>query len=79
MEIRYNIDLTDRNTFGMRVMAACVVEYDSIGDLETIRGMLSPDADMSGPVPGSDAPRAQERPDIKLPAPVLHIGGGMVM
>ena len=76
MEIRYNIDLTDRNTFGMRVMAACVVEYDSIGDLETIRGMLSPDADMSGPVPGSDAPRAQERPDIKLPAPVLHIGGG---
>ena len=76
MEIRYNIDLTDRNTFGMRVMAACVVEYDSIGDLETIRGMLSPDADMSGPVPGSDAPRAHERPDIKLPAPVLHIGGG---
>lgn len=76
MEIRYNIDLTDRNTFGMRVMAACVVEYDSIGDLETIRGMLSPDADMSGPVPGSDAPRAQERPDRKLPAPVLHIGGG---
>ena len=76
MEIRYNIDLTDRNTFGMRVMAACVVEYDSIGDLETIRGMLSPDADMSGPVPDSDAPRAQERPDIKLPAPVLHIGGG---
>ena len=76
MEIRYNIDLTDRNTFGMRVKAACVVEYDSIGDLETIRGMLSPDAGMSGPVPDSDAPRAQERPDIKLPAPVLHIGGG---
>ena len=76
MEIRYNIDLTDRNTFGMRVKAACVVEYDSIGDLETIRGMLSPDADMSGPVPGSDDPEAQERPDRKLPAPVLHIGGG---
>ena len=76
MDIRYNIDITDRNTFGMRVRAACVVEYDSIGDLETIRGMLSPDADMSGPVPGSDDPEAQERPDRKLPAPVLHIGGG---
>ena len=76
MDIRYNIDITDRNTFGMRVRAACVVEYDSIGDLETIRGILSPDADMSGPVPGSDDPEAQERPDRKLPAPVLHIGGG---
>ena len=76
LDIRKNVDLTDRNTFGMRVKAACVVEYDSIGDLETIRGMLSPDADMSGPVPGSDDPEAQERPDRKLPAPVLHIGGG---
>ena len=76
MEIRYNIDLTDRNTFGMRVKAACVVEYDSIGDLAEIRGLLSPDADRVGPVQDGDATGTQERPDRKLPAPVLHIGGG---
>lgn len=43
--IRENVDLTDRNTFGMRVKAACVVEYDSIDDLEEIRKMLSPEGE----------------------------------
>ena len=76
MDIRYNIDITDRNTFGMRVRAACVVEYDSISDLAEIRGLLSPDADRVGPVQDGDATGTQERPDRKLPAPVLHIGGG---
>ena len=76
MDIRYNIDITDRNTFGMRVRAACVVEYDSISDLAEIRGLLSPDADRVGPVQDGDATGTQERPDRKLLAPVLHIGGG---
>lgn len=40
-DIRRNIDITGRNTFGMRVKAACVVEYDSMGDLEEIRGMTA--------------------------------------
>lgn len=43
--IRENVDLTDRNTFGMRVKAACVMEYDSIDDLEEIRKMLSPEGE----------------------------------
>ena len=60
----------------MRVRAACVVEYDSISDLAEIRGLLSPDADRVGPVQDGDATGTQERPDRKLPAPVLHIGGG---
>ena len=76
LDIRKNVDLTDRNTFGMRVKAACVVEYDSISDLAEIRGLLSPDADRVGPVQDGDATGTQERPDRKLPAPVLHIGGG---
>ena len=40
-DIRRNMDITGRNTFGMRVKAACVVEYDSTGDLEEIRGMIA--------------------------------------
>ena len=76
MVISYNTDLADRNTFGMRVKAACVVEYDSIGDLAEIRGLLSPDGAMPGTFPGNDPAGPPERPDRKLPAPVLHIGGG---
>ena len=75
-DIRYNIDITDRNTFGMRVKAACVVEYDSIGDLAEIRGLLSPDGVMPGTVQYGDTAGSQERAGRKLPAPVLHIGGG---
>ena len=44
-DIRRNMDITGRNTFGMRVKAACVVEYDSIDDLEEIRKMLSPEGE----------------------------------
>jgi len=35
-EIKYNQDLTRRNTFRMKVSAKCLVEYDSIADLVEI-------------------------------------------
>ncbi len=40
MEIKHNADMTRRNTFGMRVTAAALVEYDSIEDLPEICGKL---------------------------------------
>lgn len=36
MEIFYNTDLTGRNTFRMRVRAACLVEYDSVSQLRAL-------------------------------------------
>ncbi len=71
LEIRYNADITDRNTFRMRVKAACIVEYDSIGDLEEIRLMLSPGGNVSSPDMEGSGIHGR-----KLPSPVLHIGGG---
>lgn len=37
LKIRHNVDMTGRNTFGMRVTAACVVEYDCPEDLAELR------------------------------------------
>ena len=36
MEIIRDYDLTARNTFGMKVHCACLVEYDSVGELEKL-------------------------------------------
>lgn len=42
MTITYNQDITRRNTFRMKVSAACVVEYDSVDELaELYSGMTS--------------------------------------
>ena len=40
-DIRYDTDITDRNTFRMKVKTACMVEYDSVADLDYIRERLS--------------------------------------
>ncbi len=36
MEIIRDYDLTARNTFGMKVHCACLVEYDSVVELEKL-------------------------------------------
>ncbi len=41
LRIRHNVDMTGRNTFGMKVTAACVVEYDCPEDLEGLRALQS--------------------------------------
>lgn len=38
LKIQYNQDVSQRNTFRMRVSAACVVEYDSVEDLYRLYG-----------------------------------------
>ena len=36
MDIVYDADLSGRNSFGMKVKAACLVEYDDVAELESI-------------------------------------------
>ncbi len=61
LRIDHDVDMTGRNTFGMKVVAACVVEYDSVADLSELRERLE-----SGMAEGS----------VSTPfrGPVLHIG-----
>lgn len=66
-DIRYDTDITDRNTFRMKVKTACMVEYDSVADLDYIRERLS-----AHRTAGSTAAGNRDT----LPVPVLHIGGG---
>lgn len=42
MEIRFNQDITARNTFGMRVSAACVAEYGSAEELAELYAVHIP-------------------------------------
>lgn len=66
-DIRYDTDITDRNTFRMKVKTACMVEYDSVADLDYIRERLSAHRTAGSTATGNRDP---------LPVPVLHIGGG---
>ena len=61
---RYNIYITERNTFKMKVKTVCMVEYDNIADLDNIREWLF-----------THNTKTADRRNT-LPVPVLHIGGG---
>lgn len=61
---RYNIYITERNTFKMKVKTVCMVEYDNIADLDNIREWLF-----------THNTKTADRRNT-LPVPILHIGGG---
>ncbi len=64
MEIRYDINLKERTTFGLAARAACWVDYYSV---EELRSLFE-----NGP---GDAPAAGPGGEI-LPLPLFPIGGG---
>ncbi|MCD8312769.1 MAG: UDP-N-acetylmuramate dehydrogenase [Bacteroidales bacterium] len=61
LRIEHNVDMTGRNTFGMKVVAACVVEYDEVADLAECRRRL-------------ESGMAEGTLPTPFKGPVLHIG-----
>ncbi len=61
LRIEHNVDMTGRNTFGMKVVAACLVEYDEVADLAECRRKL-------------DSGMAEGTVPTPFKGPILHIG-----